>query len=379
MLCDNEKTGGRQAVTAKAYRKGGSREILVSPDCRGCQACLHDCPLNKGNHEGTSMEIALVQGCINCGICLQNCPKQAVGYRDDIEIFLQDLARGRQISLLVAPAVQRHFSDYRQVFGFLQSLGVRKFYNVLLRADITLWAYGRILDSEYGKPFITSPCAAVTDYIMKYMPTLRPHLMPVYSPLVCSAVFLKKYRQIDDDLAFLSPCIAKRAELRQSGKKVQYSITIGKLKQYLIDRGIDLSQYEATDFADGNEGQGVTLGTSGGVCSSLRKHLPDRMFRKVSGSERVYRYLAEYEAALKTGELLPDLLEVYNCAAGCDSGTGTGGTLPGAPPTAKFDNAGLQQEVAATFNYFNSTLDLADFIWPEISNYDTRRRGRRRI
>ncbi len=379
MLYDNEKTGGSQVITANAYNKYKSREILLLSGCRECHICLQQCPLHKGKEAGTTMEMALTQGCINCGLCLGNCPEKAIEYQDDMELFLQDLARGRQISLLVAPAVQRHFSDYRQVFGFLQSLGVRKFYNVVLRADITLWAYGRILESNYGKPFISSPCAAVTDYIMNHVPALRPHLMPVYSPLVCSAVFLKKYRQVDYDLAFLSSCIGKRGDLRQSGNKVRYSVTIGKLKQYIVERGIDLSRYEAVDFADSNEGQGVTLGASGSVCASLREQLPDRLFRKISGSG-VYPYLTEYEAALKAGELLPDLLEIYNCKAGCDSGTGTGEMPPGVvPPKSAFGNADLQQEAAAAFDFFNSTLDIADFIWPEIKRYDTHGKDRGRI
>nr|WP_092074464.1 [Fe-Fe] hydrogenase large subunit C-terminal domain-containing protein [Dendrosporobacter quercicolus]NSL49658.1 hydrogenase assembly protein HupF [Dendrosporobacter quercicolus DSM 1736]SDM96362.1 Iron only hydrogenase large subunit, C-terminal domain [Dendrosporobacter quercicolus] len=363
MLCDSEQTGGSQAVAGSKGRRG----MLASPsECLDCRSCLRDCPLPKAIAAGAAGKTAPAPGCIDCGVCLRNCPQQAIDYRDDLELFLADLARGTPVSLLVAPAVRRHFSDYRQVFGFLHSLGVKKFYNVLLRADITIWAYVRILGGAYGKPFISSPCAAVTNYILNYAPALRPHLMPVYSPLVCSAVFLQKYRQLEDELAFLSPCIAKRAEIRQSGGKVRYSVTIGKLKQYLTERAIDLSRYEAVDFADGSEGQGVTLGTGQSVCSSLKKHLPDRRFRKISGNELVYRYLTEYEAALRAGGSLPDLLEVYNCAAGCDSGTGTGGLSPG-PPPARLENNGWQQEVAAAFHYFNNTLDLADFVWPEIA------------
>lgn len=380
MLFDNEKAGGGQVIAANAYNKSKSREMLLLPGCRKCHKCLQQCPLHKIKGAEMTMEMPQTQGCINCGFCIGICPQRAIGYQDDIELFLQDLAKGKKISLLVAPAVQRHFNDYRQVFGYLQSLGVRNFYSVVLRADITLWVYVRILEKNYGKPFISSPCAAVTDYIMNHMPALRPHLMPVYSPLVCSAVFLKRYRQLDDELAFLSPCIAKRKELQQSGNKVRYSVTMGKLKQYIMEQGIDLSRYDAVDFADSKEGQGVTLGASGSVCTSLSQQLPDRLFKKISGSE-VYPYLTEYETALKSGEPLPDLLEIYNCKAGCDSGTGTGEMLAGGvvPPKSAPGNADLQQEVAATFDFFNSTLDAADFIWLEIKNYDTYEKDRERI
>ncbi len=286
--------------------------------------------------------------------------------RDDIAQFLDDLTAGKSVSLLVAPAVRRHFSDYRRVFGFLRSLGVRNFYNVALWADITLWAYARIMDSS-GGAFITSPCAAVTGHIMRSIPALRSCLMPVYSPLVCTAVYLQKYRKVGDELAFLSPCISKRAELRQSGRKVRYSVTIGSLKDYLAVREVDLSRYEPVDFSDSEKGPGVTLGAGGGMGESLEKYLQDRRFGKVSGSKQVYSYLQEYQAVLSAGGLLPDLLEVYHCAAGCDNGTGVGRPLPAAA-LDKSVHTGTQQEIAAVFQHFDHTLNLADFIWPEIRN-----------
>lgn len=367
MPCYRKKTGGCKAIVNSICSQGGSREVIVSTSgCQGCQACMHHCPVNKAHTDTMTIQNVTEQGCIGCGACLSQCPQQAIDYQDDIELFLRDLSKGRPISLLVAPAVQRHFRDYRQVFGFLKALGVQKFYSVLLRADITLWAYVQILRNQNNKPFISSPCAAVTDFIMNYASDLRTYLMPVYSPLVCTAIFLKKYRSIDDHLAFLSPCIAKRAELRRSGQKVRYSVTIGRLKQYLSAAGIDLSQYQAVDFTDSAEGQGLTLAANGDIVSSLRQHIPEGLFRKISGCDQVYRYLTEYAVVLKTGEQLPTLLEVYNCESGCDSGPGVGSSAPGVL-SQQLRNDGLQHQVEVAFKNFSNHFDLTDFIWPEIS------------
>lgn len=37
--------------------------------------------------------------------------------------------------------------------------------------------------------------------------------MPVQSPMMCTAIYMKKYLNITDKLAFISPCIAKKNEI----------------------------------------------------------------------------------------------------------------------------------------------------------------------
>ena len=63
------------------------------------------------------------------------------------------------------------------------------------------------------KGMISSPCPAVVDYIEKYRKELIEYMMPVYSPVMCMAKYLKKYEHITEKIAFLSPCIAKKSEI----------------------------------------------------------------------------------------------------------------------------------------------------------------------
>ncbi|MEL7635711.1 [Fe-Fe] hydrogenase large subunit C-terminal domain-containing protein [Sporomusa sphaeroides] len=361
---------GKAAQYQAANRTITGTEIVVSQEhCHSCQTCLTACPLySRCSAAGDcSIQSIAAQACITCGACLQSCPGKVVEYQDDIQRFLQDLIAGTPISLLVAPAVQRHFPDYRQVFGFLKTLGVVSFYNVLLRADITLWAYLKVLRRKENTPFISSPCAAVTSYIMKHAPALKKHLMPVYSPLICSGIYLKKYRNVPEKLAFLSPCIAKRSELRQNRPNhtgVDYNITIGRLKQYLLHAGIDVSNYEPVDFSDSREGGGQTLNAYGGISECLSAQFPQGHYRKLSGTGSVYSFLDDYQSALAAGDRLPTLLEVYNCAAGCDNGTGVG-VYPDNLVTEACHHVAPEQarNVEATFQYFDRSLHLSDFIW----------------
>ncbi|MDU4960775.1 MAG: [Fe-Fe] hydrogenase large subunit C-terminal domain-containing protein [Sporomusaceae bacterium] len=283
-------------------------------------------------------------------------------YQDDTARFLSDLQNGEPVSLLAAPAVVSHFDDYRRLFGYLQSLGVGSFHNVLLRADITLWAYDKLLRQQPHAGLIASPCAALSAYIRQRLPVLLPFLMPVHSPLLCSMIYLRKYKQVSGRLAFLSPCVAKRAEMCLAGQP-GYNVTIGRLKQHLAAAGVDLTNYPPVDFSDRGEGGGRTLGAYGGLCEAVAPHLPDGEFVKRSGPG-IYPWLKDYARSVKSGHKLPTLLELYNCCGGCDNGPGTGRRQAHAGAAA-LKKPGVTPDPQLTMNLFarfDRELCLDDFL-----------------
>ncbi|HAP32125.1 MAG TPA: hydrogenase assembly protein HupF, partial [Firmicutes bacterium] len=297
--------------------------LAVNGDCAGCKRCLRGCPAAISSTY--SLSSIMQKGCVGCGNCLSACPRQAISYRDDTALFFEDLRRGTAVSLLVAPAVYSQFASPAKLYGFLKQSGVDSIYNVLVYADIALWAYVEVLRRNPGAGLIASPCAAVSRYIQCHLPGLRRQLIPVLSPLHCAAIFLKKYRRAEGKLAFLSPCIAKRVEMRTVGRSVvSYNITIGHLKKHLSEQGVDLEAYPAADFDDAAGGNGRTLGFYGGLRESILPLLPNGRFEKISGPDRVYGYLAEFMELVRQKGNLPDLLEAYNCADPCDGGPGTG-------------------------------------------------------
>ncbi len=342
-------------------------EMALNGDCAGCKRCLSVCPPAKRG--ACSLSVVMQNGCIGCGECLSACPRRAINYQDDTVQFLEDLRRGTAVSLLVAPAVNSQFTSPAKLFSFLKQLGVESIYNVLVYADIALWAYVEVLRRNPGAGYIASPCAAVSRYIQCHLPGLRRQLIPVFSPLHCAAIFLRKYRRAEEKLAFLSPCIAKRAEMRTVGRSVvSYNITIGRLKKHLGEQGVDLDAYPAADFDDVAGGSGRTLGFYGGLRESLLPHLPTGRFEKISGPDRVYEYLAEFMELVRQKGNLPHLLEAYNCADPCDGGPGTG-QLPATDFIQKAvvsysgpeatENHRMVQEM---FRRFNRELNLSDFM-----------------
>ena len=55
--------------------------------------------------------------------------------------------------------------------------------------------------------------------------------MPVHSPMMCTAIYMKKYMQVTDEIAFISPCIAKKLEITDPncGGYVSYNVTFEKM------------------------------------------------------------------------------------------------------------------------------------------------------
>lgn len=143
--------------------------------------------------------------CINCGYCLDVCNHGARYFIDDLEILLEDLKKGKNISVITAPALRFSFPDYTKLFGFLKSLGVRVFYDVSFGADITTWAYLKAIKKYNLDSIIAQPCPVIVSYVESYLPEAISRLAPIHSPMLCTAVYLKKYAHVADDLVFLSP------------------------------------------------------------------------------------------------------------------------------------------------------------------------------
>lgn len=214
-----------------------------SEKCVGCNSCVRVCPVHEANKATVSKNGCTVisiddNKCIRCGECIKICTHQARTFLDDTDAFLNDLKAGVNISVIVAPAVKVAFDGYwRHVLKWLRNNGVKKIYDVSYGADICTWAHLELFSRGMAKNVISQPCAAVTNYILKYQPSLIPNLSPVHSPMLCTAAYMKKYMSINDRIAALSPCIAKKNEFEQTGL-VTYNVTFDRLKKKFEENNI---------------------------------------------------------------------------------------------------------------------------------------------
>lgn len=294
--------------------------IYTNEKCIGCNKCIRSCPSVIANVAVEGRIEVNPDVCIACGACFDHCEHGARDYLDDTEAFLADLKAGKKYSVIVAPAfIANYPKEYKKIFGYLKSLGVQHIYPVSFGADITTWTYIRYIKETGRTGMISQPCPAVVNYIEKYQPELIPLLVPLHSPMMDEAIYLKEYQGVKEELVFLSPCIAKKAEITDENTRgyVKYNVTFKKLMEALGDK------YRLAREADEESGYGLgaRYPKPGGLRECVHFFLGNQTaVLQVEGEEEAYRFLKEY-ARRKSN--MPFLVDILNCQKGCIRGTGT--------------------------------------------------------
>lgn len=214
-------------------QKGHILMVKVIPDrCVGCNACIRICPVPTANRYDGDAVYVNYNECIKCGECIKHCIHNARDYDDNVEKLLSEI-KSKKISLIVAPAIRTALKGrWQGILGWLKAQGVKEVYDVSFGADICTYMHLEYLKENPTSKVISQPCAAIVNYAEKHKTELLPSLSPVQSPMLCSAVYVKKYLGVNDTLVGLSPCIAKEDEFQNTGI-ISYNVTFRKLDEYL--------------------------------------------------------------------------------------------------------------------------------------------------
>ena len=305
-----------------------------SSKCVGCNACIRSCPVSEANQfeRNSDGRVGIninEKMCIKCGACIKACSHGARYYTDDTMEFIHAIERKTPVAVIVAPAIKIAFDGYwRHVLNWLRSKGVKLIYDVSFGADICTWAHLEYVKKNPKKKIISQPCAAIVNYAVKYANELIPYLSPVHSPMLCTAVYIKKYAKENIKIAALSPCIAKKDEFNQTGL-VDYNVTFNELKKYLELNKIDLSKispgsdhFSSFEFDEMQGMVGSVYPRPGGLKENLHLHAPDLNVINAEGTDSIYKILQEY---LKENERnRPHVFDVLSCDHGCNSGPAVG-------------------------------------------------------
>jgi hypothetical protein len=163
----------------------------------------------------------------------------------------------------------------------------------------------------------------VVNYIEKFKSELISKLAPIQSPVMCTAIYMKDYMNIKDELAFLSPCIAKSDEINDpnTSRYISYNVTFEMLMEYIESRGIRLEDYNEAQFDNIEAGLGVLYPRPGGLKENVEANFKTAWVRQVEGTGIVYRYLDNYLDRVNSKKTLPTLIDVLNCEKGCNAGS----------------------------------------------------------
>lgn len=299
--------------------------VYTTDDCIGCNKCIRVCSCIGAcistSENGRDRITVDPTKCIACGACIDACEHNARQFNDDTERFFTDLKKGEKISILLAPAFQANYpGEYERVLGGLKKLGVNRIISISFGADITTWGYLNYVQQNNFTGGISQPCPAVVGYIEKYAPQLIPKLFPVQSPMMCGAIYVRKEMGVTDKLAFISPCIAKKAEIDDPNNKgiISYNVTFDHLMKYIRENKIsgDLAKDEI------EYGLGSIYPTPGGLKENVYWFLgKDIYIRQIEGERHVYDYLDKHKDEIIKGTNKAFMIDALNCGMGCLYGT----------------------------------------------------------
>ena len=289
--------------------------------CTGCNRCVRECPMETANityqDKDGNIKVEIDNDkCIACGYCISSCKHGARYFVDDTDRFFGDLQKGIPISLMVAPAVRTNIPEYKKLFTWLKRMGLRTIYDVSLGADISIWGHIKYIEKKMPLPIITQPCPVIVTYLESYRQDLLTKLSPVHGPVGCMSVYMKDYQGITDRIALLSPCIAKKTELEDTGLG-EYSVTFSKLTEYLEENAIILPE-EETEFDHEDCGLGSLFPMPGGLKENIEYFSGTKLHITTGEGFDIFKKLDDY--AKTREEFLPDIYDVLNCNEGCNTG-----------------------------------------------------------
>ena len=301
--------------------------VYTNDNCVGCNKCISACSCLGANIHVEENGISKIQvdpdKCIACGACFDVCKHNAREFNDDTERFFQDLSRGERISILIAPAFKANYPmQYEQALGGLKRAGVNRMISISFAADITTWGYINYVQQNNFLGGISQPCPAVVGYIERYIPELLPKLFPVHSPMMCGAIYAKKYMGVTDKLAFISPCIAKKEEIDDPncGGYISYNVTFDHLMKYM--RKNNLFGAPCTDEIE--YGLGSEYPMPGGLKENVYWFLGDSVLvRQMEGEKHMYHYLEQNKTRIANNATPYLFIDALNCSQGCLYGTAT--------------------------------------------------------
>jgi hypothetical protein len=134
---------------------------------------------------------------------------------------------------------------------------------------------------------------------------------------------MKKYTNIKDNIAFLSPCVAKSDEIHDKNTHgyVHYNVTFKKLLEYIANKNVNIDKFEEYDYDDVECGLGLLFSRPGGLRENIELKAPDTWVRQIEGQHHAYEYLNQYKTRRELEKEIPNVVDILNCSNGCNVGS----------------------------------------------------------
>ena len=211
-------------------------------ECQDCYKCVRRCPVKSIRiQDGHACVIA--DKCISCGRCVAPCPSHAKRVRCDLEPVKKLISSGKKVYVSLAPSWRASFPcTSRQLIATLKNLGFAGVSETAIGAQEVSIETARLLNKKDSGLMISSACPVIVKYIRLYKPELADCIVPIASPALTHAKFLKKTFGEDIGVVFIGPCIAKKEESDTHKDLIDFALTFEELKLWLKDADRKIEQ-----------------------------------------------------------------------------------------------------------------------------------------
>jgi len=213
---------------------------LKSQSCKDCYKCIRHCRMKAIRFSG-NLAYNVENLCVLCGHCYISCPQNAKVIVSDVE-KVKVMLQSDKVIALVSPTYLAYFNTTYKAFkeGCVK-IGFTAIEEETLGYEIVLKEYDKILKKGEKSVYISSQCHASNLMIQKYHSKLLPNLMDVVSPMVATAMDIKK-RHPDYKVVYMGPCIAKKDEAERYDKLIDAVLMFNEVNKMFADDNIVLNE-----------------------------------------------------------------------------------------------------------------------------------------
>ncbi len=297
--------------------------FTLEAECQDCYKCLRNCPTKSIRVSG-GHAVVQPERCVACGKCVTTCPAKAKTVRNDRGILRRLQASGRALIAAIAPSWRAEFCalDESALVAALKRLGFQQVSETALGAQEISAATAALLTDAVPGLYISSACPAAVDYIRLMIPRLTPCILPLLSPALAHARWLKQAVDPHCAVVFFGPCAAKKNEADRHPELLDAALTFQDLQELLQDAEIDPLNLTTTPhdrFEPEHATDGALYPVEGGMIRSVAfRNLPDRVrCISIAGLDSIYNALAGLDPA---DFRQPVFIECLACAGGCVAG-----------------------------------------------------------
>lgn len=304
--------------------------IKTNSNCIGCNYCVKMCPVTGANVSVKTKNGGIIKGildknCIHCGNCITMCPHDAREHRDDLKTVLSEIESGKDISAIIDPIIYTAYPDLApSIIGYLKSLGFKEVYDGSVGNEISIYCNTKYIKDHSTKEksckeYIGHLCPATTNYLANHIPESLVDVIPVQLPIFCAAIYYRKYLNVTDRFALISPCTAVYDEINNysTGQNINYLIGLSSIIENV---GIDTLKKYNEEAVTGLLGYGRIISIVGAFSQAVSScFMISDVFEYADELDKVHMDMI-HETCIDETMPHPVFLEIYSCGNGCISG-----------------------------------------------------------